>query len=244
MQIPGLVLTAHQDAMARAMDVVANNVANISTTGFKREEVLFDTYISRPTTDEKIQFGIDRGTFRDTAQGPMQMTGNTFDLAIQGIGYFPIQTRAGTRYTRGGSFQLNNDGDIVTASGDKLLGDGDQPVTVPNDATDITISSDGVITAMQGASKLELGKLKLVSFTREQDLKPEGGGLYTTSEQGTPDTESSVVQGMIEQSNVQAVTEISHMIAISRYFQISAHLLDLENQRQLNAISKLSKTTA
>lgn len=244
MQVAGLVLIANQDALSRAMDVVANNIANVSTTGFKRQEILFDTYVSRPAPDEKIQFGIDSGTFRDAAQGPMQATGNPFDLAIQGAGYFPIQTKAGTRYTRGGSFQLNSDGDIVTASGDKLMGDGDQSINIPIDALDVNISSDGVITAMQGASKLELGKLKFVTFKNEQNMHLEGTGLYSTTEQPTPDTESQVVQGMLEQSNVEAVTEITRMIAIQRYFEMSAHLLDLDNQRQLNAISRLSKTTA
>lgn len=244
MQVAGLVLIAHQDALMRAMDVVSNNLANSTTTGFKRQDILFDTLVSRPAANEQIHFGVDRSTFRNAAQGPMQMTGNTFDLAIQGVGYFPIQTKSGTRYTRNGSFQLNMDGDIVTDEGYKLLGDGDQPLTIPVDATDIHISSDGVVTGLQAGSKIEIGKLRAAKFSREQDLKEEGSGLYASSEMPTPDTDSTFVQGMLEQSNVNSVSEMTRMIAISRYFEISAHLLDLDNQRQLSAISRLSKTSA
>ena len=104
--------------MQRAIDIVANNVANASTTGFKREGIVFDTLLSQPAPGESIDFVVDRATYRDASNGPINPTGNPLDLAIQGAGYFPIQTPQGTRYTRAGTFQLNTDGQIVTLSGD------------------------------------------------------------------------------------------------------------------------------
>lgn len=246
MQGASLILTGYQTTLARALDVVANNVANSNTTGFKRQELKFDTYLMRPTVQDSFAFGIDKSTIRDIAPGPSLQTGNPFDLAIQGKGYFPIQTATGTQYSRSGAFVLNGQGQIVTPNGDKLLGDGDQPITIPDDASDILISADGVVSAKTAGNTnaTELGKVKLVKFDREQFLQMVGNGLYTTTETPQPDTDSSIVQGMIEQSNVKAVTEITNMIDILRNYQTASRMLDNENQRLRDAINRLGKTSA
>ena len=246
MQGASLVLTAYQDALSRSMDIVANNVANINTTGFKRQELKFDTLLSRPTPRDSFAFGVDRGTFRDAGQGPSLVTGNPFDLAIQGGGYFQIQTDAGIRYTRAGAFLLNAQNQMVTATGDRLLGDGDQPITIPEDARDIVIAADGVISARSGTGTgaTQLGKLKLVKFEREQGLQMIGNGLYASKETPQTATGSDIVQGMLEQSNVRSVTEITNMIEINRTYQQTMRLLDAEMQRQKDAINRLSKATA
>ncbi len=231
--------------MARSMDVVANNIANATTTGFKREDTVFNTFIPRPAAPkDRIEFAVDKGTFRDTAAGPTLNTGNPLDLAIQGEGYFPIQSAAGTMYTRGGAFQLNDQGEIVTASGERLLGDGDQPITLPSDASDILISSDGVVTAKSGTDKeaLQAGKIKLVKFADEQELQPVGNGLYKTAQQPEAETSVRVVQGALENSNVKSVIEITDMIGVMRSYQMAARLIDLDNQRQTGAIARLFKT--
>jgi flagellar basal-body rod protein FlgF len=246
MQGASLILTAYQDALSKAMDVVANNVANINTTGFKREELKFDTLLSQPTTQDKYQFAIDKGTFRDTEQGPSLKTGSPLDLAIQGAGYFQVQTSAGTRYTRSGAFQLNSQNQIITANGDKLLGDGDSPIIIPEDANEVVISADGVVSTRTGNSNnsTEIGKLKLVKFQKEQAMQMVGNNLYNTSETPQTDTDSGVVQGMLEQSNVQSVTEITNMIEINRTYATAVHLLDTESQRMKDAITRLSKASA
>jgi flagellar basal-body rod protein FlgF len=246
MQGANFVLTSYQDGLTRAMDVVANNIANSNTTGFKRQEMGFESLIDRPANDpmQELVFAVDRGSYRDAGQGPLMTTGNDLDIAIQGAGYFPIQTKNGTRYTRAGSFQLNQEGEIVTVSGDKLLGDGDQPITVPDDATEISIAGDGTVNAVQQGNRLELGRVKVVKFDNEQAMQYVGDNQYTTNQQPTQDMDSHLVQGMLEQSNVQSVTEMTHMIAIMRSYQMAVHLVDLDNQRLTNAISRLSKTSA
>ncbi|NTU76420.1 MAG: flagellar basal-body rod protein FlgF [Alphaproteobacteria bacterium] len=246
MQAAGLILTSYQDSLTRALDVVSNNVANSNTTGFKREDLLFDTLIVRPTPGEKFEFALDHGTYRNAAAGPMQTTGGPLDIAIQGQGYFMVRTDGGIRYTRAGAFMLNGQGEIVTPSGEKVLGDGDQPIALPDDASDILVASDGVISVKSGTgtSATQVGKLKLVKFANEQDLQSVGNSQYSTTQTPQPDTDSQMVQGMVEQSNVQSVKEITNMIEILRTYQQTVHLLDLENQRQANAISRLAKVTA
>jgi len=246
MESPSLVLISNQEALQRAIDIVANNVANSSTAGFKREGIQFDTLLSRPAPDESIEFVVDRATYRDASNGPIKTTGNPLDLAIQGAGYFPVQTPQGTtRYTRAGTFQLNTDGVMVDLAGDTLLADGDQPLSVPSTATEINISADGFVTARvdNGVSLADLGKLKIAKFENEQTMQPVGNGLYMTDEVPVPADESSIVQGALEQSNVQPVTEITQMIQIMRSYEQTVNLLGQENTRIDEALTKLSKTT-
>lgn len=246
MQGAGLVLTSYQDSLQRAMDIIANNVANVNTTGYKRETAAFDTYLARPTTTDSFQFAVDSGTYRDGAQGATVMTGNPLDVAVQGRGYMSVQTENGIRYTRAGAFQMNSEGDLVTAAGDKVLGDGDQALTLPTDARDILVSSDGTITALTGAGTTAtiVGKIALVKFQSEQSLSPAGKNLFTSIETPEPDTDSRMVQGAIEQSNVQAVAEMTRMIDVSRSYQTVVRLLETENQRQSNAIQRLGRISA
>lgn len=245
MQGAGLVLTSYQDSLRRAMDIVANNVANVNTTGYKRENIAFDTYIMKPTPKDVFEFAVDNGTYRDAAQGGTYVTGNALDVAILGTGYFSIQTNAGTRYTRGGAFQLNSEGELVTAAGQRVLGDGDQTITFPSDTQEIVIASDGTITAKTGAGgTTQVGRLRPVSFKNEQSLIPTGDSLYMSTETPEPDDSSRLIQGSIEQSNVQAITEMTRMIEVSRSYQMVVRLLEMENQRQSDSVRRLGKISA
>lgn len=246
MQAASLVLTSYQDSLSRSLDIVANNIANSNTTGFKREDIQFDTVLSRMDSRESLHFAVDHGTYRDTAQGPMYTTGNPFDIAIQGPGYFPVQTDQGIRYTRAGALVLNGQGELVNGAGDLILGDGDQPITFPEDAQNIHITNDGVITATSGSSSdvIQIGKLRAVTFANEQELQNVGNSLYSTNQTPESDAKSKIVQGMIEQSNVRSVNEMTTMIEIMRSYQVTVRLLDTEHKRQKDAIARLVKATA
>ncbi|MER2520193.1 MAG: flagellar basal-body rod protein FlgF [Bdellovibrionales bacterium] len=246
MYTSNLVLLSNQLALSRSMDVVANNVANANTSGFKREGIEFDTLVNRTSPQRTINFVFDRATYRDASTGPIEATHNPLDLAIQGSGYFQVQTPDGsTRYTRAGSFTLNSSGELTTQAGYPVLGDGGQPVTIPESASQINVSGDGFITARVGseAALAQLGKIGVVNFANEAGLEAIGNGLYAASEAPQPSASGSIVQGALEQSNVQPVTEITNMIKIMRAYEQSASLIGQSNTLQKEAIARLSKTS-
>ncbi|MBS0273647.1 MAG: flagellar basal-body rod protein FlgF [Proteobacteria bacterium] len=236
-----LVALSQQLASYRSMDVIANNMANINTPAYKRESMRFEEYVqqSRPAEGEsgmqRISFVQDKGTLRDLTQGALTHTGAPFDLAISGKGYFTIQTPNGsTRYTRNGHFTLDGSGQIVTEDGGVLQADGG-PVTITNDDGDIHIAQDGTITGARG----QIGKLKLVTFNDEAALKKEGASLYSTSQQPTAVETPVIAQGSLEESNVQPVLEMSHMLEVMRAYQTTASLTQSQDDLKRNAIDKL-----
>jgi flagellar basal-body rod protein FlgF len=241
-----LVLLSDQMALQRSADVIANNVANSNSTGFKRQGVQFETYLSRPAPKQQTAFVYDRATYRDATQGTISTTGNPLDLAIQGGGYFQVQTPQGVQYTRNGAFRTDNQGQIVSSTGYPLLSDGGQPITLPEDARDITISGDGTVTGKTGnaTSRAQLGKIAVVSFENDEVLTPTSGSLLTTTQLPTPVAGNAIVQGAVEDSNVKPVTEITDLIRIQRAYEQASNMIGQENQRLANAIDKLSQTTA
>ena len=241
----GAILLSDQIATQRAVDVVANNLANSTTTGFKRQGVQFETYISRQTPTQSTAYVYDRATFRDLAPGTISSTGNALDLAIQGEGYFQVQTPQGIQYTRDGAFHTDNQGQIVTSSGMPVLDEGGQAMTVPGDATDIIITRDGFVTVQSGTgtSRSELGKIGIVSFANAEGLDPTESNLLTTTQAATTVEEPVLIQGAIEDSNVSPVVEITNLITLQRAYERAANLATQENSRILSAIETLSKTT-
>lgn len=237
METPLYVLLSQQDALQRQMDVVAQNIANVSTTGFKSSDVLFEDFIVSPDPKFKQHMVLDRGTLRNTTQGPLTKTDNPLDVAISGQGYFAVQTPQGVQYTRQGSFQIDATGTIVTADGFPLLSGGGSSVSIPSNATQIAISNDGTISTDTG----NVGRLRVVKFANEQAMKQTYGGFYQTDEAPEIDEDAQINQGMLESSNVKPVAEMTHVIEISRAYERVAHLIDAENQRMANAIRSLAK---
>jgi len=231
---------SHQLAAYRAMDVIANNIANISTPGYKRESVKFEELLqdAKPaegqTGSPTISFVRDAGVVRDIGAGRLEQTGAPLDLALNGKGYFAIQTAAGERYTRNGHFTLNADGTIVTESGDPLLGDGGAITIAPDDGA-ISFGADGVISGKQG----QIGKLRLVDFANPRDLQKQGDSLYSTSQTPKAASDAVVSQGMLESSNVQPVLEISRMIEVMRSYEATSSLEKSSSDLKRQAIQKL-----
>ena len=238
-----LVLLSNQMALQRTVDIIANNVANSSTTGFKREGVQFETYVSRTGAKQKTNYVYDRATFRDLAPGTITTTGNPLDLAIQTKGYFQIQTPQGVQYTRNGAFRSDNQGQIVNSSGMPLLNDGGQPITLPEEASDITIAGDGFITAQVGnaTSRAQLGKVGIVDFDNDAALTPTHSGLFATTQAPNPVLgNNTLVQGAIESSNVKPVLEMTDLIRVQRAYEQATNLIGMDNTRMMDAIDKLS----
>lgn len=234
----GYIGLSQQMALQQQIDVTANNIANMSTPGYKSQQVLFTEYITTPKDGAEVHQSNSFGTYRDLTIGALLQTSNKLDFAIQGEGYFSVQTPEGVRYTRDGGFSLNLDRQLVTKSGHLVYNENNNPLTFPAEATQIRISDDGTISSEFG----DIGRLKLVSFENEQALVSQGDNLYEPAgmvEQ--PVVNRRVIQGLIESSNVSAVAEMNKMIQLMRMFQAAAKLLQNDHERQVNMIQKLTR---
>jgi flagellar basal-body rod protein FlgF len=245
MQNAADIALSGQMAVQRQMDVIANNLANASTPGFKGEEMLFSQYLVQPTGNSSpLAFVEDSGTARDLRQGPISKTNNPLDLAISGQGYFAVQTPLGARYTRNGHFQLDSQGEIVTTDGYQLIGASGQPIVVPQGGGGVTIAPDGTVSAGQPGTTQQatIGTVQLVDFAVPQAVTPAANGLWVTDQTPQPAT-ATVQQGMLEGSNVQSVVELTRMLAVSRESGMVTSFLTEEDQRRNNAIDKLSQVS-
>lgn len=239
-----LVSLSQQLAAYQSMDVIANNIANVSTPGFRREQPTFQEYIADVAPGEgetgmqQLSFVKDSGIVRDMSEGPMQTTGHPFDLALHGKGFFVVQTPNGERYTRNGHFSLDTSGQIVDDSGNPLLGDGGA-ITITSDDGDIHIGVDGTLSGKNG----QMAKLRVASFANEATLAKEGANMFSAPGQ-TPATaaDAKITQGMLEGSNVQPVVEISRMVDVMRAYQATATLTQSQEDLMRQAIDKLGQT--
>ncbi len=233
------VALARQSVLGRQMDVIATNLANLETAGFKAENMIFTEHLEQTAEGEILSLVHDVGFVRDLSAGPMVGTQSPLDLAIHGQGYFAVETPDGERYTRHGVFQLDADGQIVTTEGNPVLNNGGAPISIPLETSSITITRDGTVSA----DAQEVGKIKLVSFENPQALSKAGSGLYEAIDQTpTTDSDSEILQGMVESSNVKGVVEMTRMVDTVRSYQAAAKLADTEHQRILDAIDALVTT--
>ena len=240
-----LISLSRQIALQRQMDVVANNMANLNTTGFKAEDMLFEEYVMPvardqdfPQLDQPLSYVQDWATIHDLSAGAIVQTGNDLDVAINGDGFFAVQTPGGERYTKAGSFQLNAGGQLVDASGNPVLGDGG-PIQFGPEEIDIRISGDGAVSSSAGAK----GRLRLVEFDNAQALMREGNNLFGG---GTPVAAANtrVVQGFIEKSNVSGVSGMAEMIRVTRTYESVASLGQKQDELRRTAIQRLGEANA
>jgi len=251
-----LIGLSRQMSLQRELEVVANNVANLNTTGFKADGALFEEYIM-PTAranqfrgnDQQLSYVRDRATWLDFSNGPTRQTGNSLDIALDGDAFLVVQTPRGERYTRNGAFQLNAQGQLVTASGDTVMGEGGPIQFQPNDKG-ISISATGTISVKEG-DQIEdsvRGKLRLVNFPRRQQLQKDGTGLFAVpnNQQPQPVVEGSarVMQGTLEQSNVSPILEMARMIEVSRSYTQVANMLQQQSDQRRSSIEKLADIAA
>jgi flagellar basal-body rod protein FlgF len=248
-----LIGLSRQTVLERQLDVVANNIANVNTAGFKSDQSLFEEYLRSGAhednfkgSDRRVSYVQDRGTYRDFTQGPSEQTKNPLDVAISGDGFLVVQTAGGERYTRDGGLQMNSQGQLVTASGNPVLGTAGPIVFQPTDH-DINVSPDGTVTVVEGSGRADSlrGKLRVVSFADAQKLLKQGSNLYSAEGAAAqPDLKSTVQQGYIEKSNVNSVVEMSRMIEINRAYTQIATLLQQESDLHKSAIEKLADVPA
>ena len=237
-----LVSLSQQLAAYQSMDVIANNIANVSTPGYRREEPTFQEYVAQVDPGEgeagkqTLSFVQDTGIARDMSEGPRTNTGATYDVALHGKGFFVVQTPAGNRYTRDGHFGLDTAGQIVDDSGNPVQGDGGAISISPDDG-DIHIGQDGTISGKNG----QIAKLKVVAFANESALQKAGSNNFTSAATPNDATDFTLTQGVVEGSNVQPVVEISHMIEVMRAYQATATLTKSQEDLMRSAVDKLGQ---
>ena len=228
-------------AQQRAMDVTANNLANANTPGFKRTQTQFSDWLSRqsgidvPPGGNVVAYTQDRATWRDTQQGALSHTGNTYDLALTNEGYFTVNTPRGVRLTRDGRFGAAPDGTLADSNGNAVLDSNGQPLRVPANTTRLTIAGDGTLSGDAGP----LGKIGVVKANDPAMLQTEGATLLNAPTGTAPVAAPGIVQGALVESNVQPVMELTRMMNDSREFQFVSQFIQAESDRQQSAIDKL-----
>lgn len=229
-----------QVALESKMAIVANNVANMATPGFRGQNAVFKEYISdQKRMKEDVSLVYDYGQYQMTDPGPIKLTGNPLDVALVGPGFLGIQTPEGVQYTRAGNFALNQSGDLVNSRGMKVAGQGGGTISVPADAKYVTIDQTGIVSTDQG----QIGTLMVSEFDDYQKLDPQGNGLYKTDEASKPASETKVLQGKLEGSNVSPVIEMTRMIDVSREYQAVQNMMQNEHERMRTMIQRMSRSS-
>lgn len=230
---------SRQIVLSNAMTMVANNVANANTAGYRAQNPMFQEYLSKERYDkDPLSMVYDMGQYDSTQAGTIQNTGNTYDVALNGPGFMAVTTNSGeTHYTRAGNLTVNQNNELVTASGQKISGPGGNAIAIPTSAKEVKITEQGEVTADGNA----VGRIGVFEFENLQDLKPEGNGLYSSVSPGIPAINTKVMQGALEGSNVNAIQETTRMIEILRTYQSTMRMIQNEQERQVSAVRTLAK---
>lgn len=236
---------SNQLALRRKMDVIANNVANMSTTGFKREVPIFAQYlveaeatdVSGSTRTVQLKFVEDSGLLRDFSGGELVRTASPLDIGIEGEGFFTVQTPDGERFTRNGNFRLDADGRLVTSDGHPVLSDGGAEITVSPEDAPMLVAEDGTISTRAGI----LGKFAIAVFPNPAVLEKVGANLYSASEPPEPAAVVHLMQGTLERANVQPVLEMTEMIEVMRAYQHASELVQAGEEMERRAVQRLGE---
>lgn len=232
-------------ALTRQTEMTAHNMANANTPGFKASRMVFGDYllnqhrVAQPAGGRTVQFVQDRATHRDHAPSPKAQTGNTLDIALASDGFLAFETPRGERFSRNGRLTLDATGRITSSDGNPVLSTTGQPIVVAPSEASISIAADGTVSTPNG----EVGRLRVVRFAEPQKLTAEGATLFRAEEDQVPEAvaEPQVMQGKIEQSNVNPIIELTMLIGQQREFEFAAQFVEREGERRQQAIDRLSR---
>jgi flagellar basal-body rod protein FlgF len=208
------IATSGAVAQSAALDATANNIANASTAGYQGERVSFREALGNAQSPDVMMVSAQTAHAVDGTGGALMQTDNPLDVALEGDGLFSVETPQGTRYTRAGNFQLDSQGQLVTQDGYPVMGTGGQPITLPPNAGNVTISGEGDVKA-DGAT---VGSLELVRFAPSQ-LKREGGSMFSASGAPAAGDPPKVRSGVLESSNVNIVRGVVDLVKVSRSYE-------------------------
>lgn len=233
MDNPGYVTLSRQSGLLKDMQIIANNIANLSTDGFRREGAVFAEMVDRlNVVGGAAAQTAARVRVTDFQQGALAPTGGAFDFAIEGDGFFMVETPDGAALTRAGSFVRNPDGDLVTKDGLRVLDEGGAPLFAPPDARDVTVATDGTLSA----DGQPIGQIAVVTVEDTTSLTRRDGGLFVTEDAPIPAEDARIFQGFVERSNVDPIREISRMIEVQRAYEMGQNFLNAEDERMRQAV--------
>ncbi|MCO6384765.1 MAG: flagellar hook-basal body complex protein [Vannielia sp.] len=232
------VTLSRQSGLMNEMRAVANNLANLSTTGFRREGVIFSEWVrAADGPSGSVSMATARVRNTDLAQGTLSQTGGTFDFAIEGEGFFQIETPQGLRLTRAGSYTPGPAGEVMNGDGHFLLDAGGAPVFAPPGARSISLAADGTLSA-DGVPLTQIGMVEPEDYTA---MTREGGTLFDPGGAVVPAENARVLQGFIEESNVDPILEIARMIEVQRTYELGQKFLEKESERKDSVIQTLTR---
>lgn len=235
METSGYIALSRQMALQNHMEVLAHNVANANTTGFLGDDMTFQAVLSRVERGRDIAFVQDLTPKPDLADGEFRVTGGPLDFAIGNYGFFAVETPDGVRYTRAGHFHLNEDNQIVTSDGHPVLGADDGPIELPGDVTTLTVAKDGTLS-VEGEV---VGQFQRVQFAEPERLERQGGMLLKTDEVPEIAVNSEVIQGSLENSNVDPILSMVAMMKTTRAFQTTQKIIETQHELTRNAVQRL-----
>jgi flagellar basal-body rod protein FlgF len=233
----GYTTLTRQSGLMREMQVVANNIANAATTGFRQEGLVFGEHIKR--LDDAPSVSMATANIRNTSmmQGGLTQTGGTFDFAIEGDGFFLIETPQGERLSRAGSFSLSAEGDLVTNDGYRVLDAGGAPVFVPPDASDLSVAADGTMSS----NGRPLSQIGLFQPSDPNAMIREDGVMFRSEGGVEPHEGSAILQGFLEGSNVDPISQIARMIEVQRSYELGQKFLEADDERIRNSLKTFVK---
>jgi len=237
MENTGYVTLTRQSGLMREMQIVANNIANSATTGYRQEGLVFSEYVQKSDNNSSVSMGYGGAGNTSMMQGTMTQTNGPFDLAIEGNGFFLVETPSGERLTRAWAFTPNAQGDLVTSDGYRVLDGGGAPVFIPANVSGLKIAPDGTISA-DGQPIGQVGLYQPIDPTR---MTREDGVMFNSDEGFENATSAQILQGFLEGSNVDAISQLARMIEVQRAYELGQSFLESEDQRIRDSVKSLLK---
>lgn len=234
------VALSRQLGLTRKMDMTANNIANADTVGYHAEKMTFTDFLVPDGNRNRIAFAQDINSYRVLRNGGLRVTEGQFDVAINGPGFFRVETAVGERYTRAGNFKRMPDGVLATIDGNPVMSADGGPIVIPAESTDISVKENGLIINQAGD---EIGQIDLVEFEDPQELVRTTSQLFKTNQEPVAPIESVIVHGALETSNVSPVAELVETTKLSRSTSSTAKLIEVMYDLQRKTSNAYARQT-
>ncbi len=237
METAGYTALSRQSGLMREMQVIANNIANANTTGYRQEGVIFSEYVSEGDGLPGVAMAAGRVGTTSFAQGGLEMTGGLYDLAIEGEGFFLVEAPEGQRLTRAGAFSPSAEGTLVTPDGYPVLDEGGAPIFVPPQAIDLAVARDGTLSSEGRA----IGQVGIVRPIDPLMVTREGSQLFRSDAGFEPVESPRVMQGFVEESNVNPILQVARMVEVQRAYELGQSFMEREDDRIRTAMKTFIK---